>query len=932
MPRADWGGSSSDLSGLFSGLLDQFESAVRGAASRQIARSKEEQAAEDSDTYDKWTNGLITDAEWLAYVANRVQETEGDPAEHQQWVEAYRKHSQAIEDSQLESQYKDGTLSIASLIAHYADRLNGLQPDSPEYRDLKSHYWDLIDNRDAALIEDQAQGILARINRGQAGYNELLNFYRSMLGTVRSSSPLYSQLKQNIQSIQDVVDGVSGGSGGSGGGSGGGSYGGLQGDAYQQANDAVVKLWTSGNVFVPGGPDVVRSVLDIYSGSLSDDTAVWNALAEDNVVIENMMQYAQDHPDAPYMLTPWGDQIPNTLENRQLLMNQGLRTYDYRIALGNASGRSVISVLNSRATFVDSTYGAQNAANASDYIQQVQQNTWERFELAGQNPDPTAALDEYATAGRVLERAAHRVLGEPMKTSRATESADQTGPPVTTTFFGSTQLFPEEQVDSAMQAQLRYAIEIGQFAQDSKNMTPEQMAHEASILFDRRPEGFWLSDAELQRVIGTNQTTSTPTGFGNEINVGTGMLGKGYAQRGLLAGSMVEQGYPTTEEPYRYVGIPGHNAPVAVPISQINGILGTTDYQDGSTIGGFEKVNGKTIWVVRPLEDVPAPKWYVNGQGKWLTSKDYANFGRSAQAIANAGFTLQEVPGLTGWKKVTSGDNTFYRDPEDGHLYLGAPPFRAGISTAAGQLNYGDFVDSGGNIDLTNNRLAASTAKGYVAFWGDGVSRRDVQSGVENIINNPLDDRINTDFFHERDDKNNVSIDPLDPAEVSGMFWTSADAHAAGVGRGRFDQAANQRRAEQNRVELMDREEMRRKAKVNQWIETKIGNAAAQVQFNKMNPDLTAQQAGDQAIRATAKTVGVSFGTEVMRPKAQPSPLPQARPELSRGHPVLPTPSIKFTPPKVKEPVAKVKTPPAVIRPVNLPLATAGKKAKGILK
>ena len=100
MGRADWGGGG-DLSGLFVSLREDWANRVQASVNRDISRSAEQRAADDADAYDQWNNGLMSDEEWLAYIQGRVEATAGDPKEHEQWVETYRKHRTAIEDAQF---------------------------------------------------------------------------------------------------------------------------------------------------------------------------------------------------------------------------------------------------------------------------------------------------------------------------------------------------------------------------------------------------------------------------------------------------------------------------------------------------------------------------------------------------------------------------------------------------------------------------------------------------------------------------------------------------------------------------------------------------------------------------------------------------------------------------------------------------------------
>lgn len=891
MTRASWGSTTGDLGGLFSSLIDEQRRRIEESVQRDITRSKEQQNAEDNDMYDKWQNGIIDDQDWLQYVRQRVRDSKGDPTEHSEWMKTFREHRTAIQDANLESRYEAGTLSIHKLIAHYGDRMASTEQHSPEYRETQTRYFALVDQRDSYYIEDEANRILNRISRGQAGYGELRDFYQSMLGKVRRSSPLYRQIKDNLNSINQIGGSAAGGGGGGGGGSSSGRSGGGGGgdrDPYSTASRAVLKLWKSGNVFVPAGPDVVRSVLDAYNMNTRDDTTVWNALAEDSVVIEQLMDQATKNPNAKFLLTPWGDRIPNTLEARHMLMNQGLRGYDYRIALGNAQGRSVLGVLGARDSFVDTTFGEQNEAAADDYWSQIRQNFWERSELASQNPDPAQALLEYAEAGKVLERGAHRILGEPLVregglaqeqgryTGKALPTGEGEAEPVgiVSTRYSKSKLFPEEQVTEDMQEELRYAIEISRFAKVAPTLSPEELQHEASLLFDQRPTSFWLTESDLGKIFGTDQITVDPTGFNTKPQVGTGLIGKAFANRGLIvADATVNRGQinDTGVDAYRYVGVPGSASPIAVPSESINSILGTTDYQDGSTMGGWEKIGGMTRWVIRPLEDIEPPQWFFNEKGEALKAEDFEKWGRDFNKIAEEGYASKPVQALAGWKKITDGDGRmWYRDPADGHLYADRPPFQTSVFGPV--FNYSQFVGDNGEIDMEAYRVAASTGRGYIAFFTSDVSAMRAQQLTEELVDTPDQDLLNLEFFHQRDDKNFVQPTPLSPDDIVGMFWTpsarSVDENPI-TGTDYMSVKSDRLRRDTEHEFALERAEQRRKAEVQGWIEQRIGNAKQQAIFKGMSgmSDTDLASAAGKDIESAKSLAGIRIGAQLRESK-----------------------------------------------------------------
>ena len=123
-----------DYSNLFSGLYSQNKQADQAR-----------QDASDQDAQDKWDHGLITDGEWMAYIAGRIT-AETDPKRKERWITAQREYAPAIADKQAEFAYSNGG-SINDLIGHYNSRLAALTPNSNEYRDVALKVNDLQDSR-----------------------------------------------------------------------------------------------------------------------------------------------------------------------------------------------------------------------------------------------------------------------------------------------------------------------------------------------------------------------------------------------------------------------------------------------------------------------------------------------------------------------------------------------------------------------------------------------------------------------------------------------------------------------------------------------------------------------------------------------------------------------------------------------------------------
>ena len=939
MARADWGSTSGDFSGMFASLQDQFMSQVQSATNRQIQRTKEEQAANDADMYDKYKNGQISDSEWLAYIQKRVGESAGDPTALQQWKQTYNDTYNQVKQDQIETSYDAGTATIHDILAYYADRMNSVKKTSPEYRDLSKRYYQLVDTRDANYIEDQSRTILAKINRGKTGYGELLKFYQGMLSKVRSSSSLYEQIKSNVQSIQDIVDGVSGGSGsrsGSGSGGGGGGGGGAN-DPYSTASRAVATAWSKSDVFSPGGPDLISSILDSGGIDTGSKTSVWNALAEDRVTMESILDYLNQNPNAKYIYSPGrpdinNAMIENTPDNRYAIMNQLRRAYDYGIALGNAEGRSVNTLITNRAGMLDKYYGPQNNVAAQQYWNEHRQDAWENVTNAAGLSDPNEQLKAYAQAGKILHDAAQNILGVvPVASGSIPHGAESTGAPNTV----NQGLFPEYMPDSQMQTELDYATKLGDLFQKASSMDAASFQHEASILLDQRPSSFWLSTSELKSVLGdTSGVTIDQNGQSVTINapssgLPSGISGSIQAKTGLEVTYATNHGIPVygTEEQYVYVAPAGSSAEMAVPVSQVNQVLGVDDYTDNrQAMGGWENVNGKVQWVIRPLQPVKPVPWYQNTYGQWMTEDQFRNqYHGNLTEMAKDLWVQKDVPGISAWSYLTDSQGMkWYRDPEDGHLYPGGPPFKANVLSGPDSSNIMKFVDSGGNLDLNANRLPASTGLGYVAYYSADVSSRDAERALEDMLSNPHNTNLDLSQFHPRDGKNNVDISQtIDPTSLAGSFWSPADQSVledATMNQNRLHAFSDRFKRQQAQQLLLERSDMRRRAQYQMWQDQMTAQANAAIPRN-VSTDVFQQvyQGSDAAtiVQQGAEAAGISLGNKfgqqrgVQKQAANPSQDYSPTPLQINTPPVdLTIPSVPM-PPKQKVGLNNnVKTPP----------------------
>lgn len=831
MPMKDWGGGG-DLSGLFGNLIDVFQDRAEASANRQIRQSEEDAAAQDAETYDQWINGIISDGEWLEYIEQRREDTAGDPERRQQWDEAYRKHSQAIEDGQLESAYQAGDISIHDLISHYNTRMMEVEKNSPEYRENADRYYNLVDQRDADYIDEQSMRIVDGIERGRNTYRDLLNFYQTMAGKVRSTSPLRSQINRQITNIRQIVDGIGGGSSGGGGGVGGGSRGGRRSrggygeggsstdlpDVLARTNQAVSDYYRTGNVFVPTGEAVVQSVFERFDIEATT-TAILNGMEADSRYIEQMMENWKADPDNPTLRTAFGQELPNTPEMRWAIYNQAIANYDYRAQLVHGLGTkadqaAMIDI--ARTNFVEKFMQADNSIAQEDYWATRREMFNQSINLASAQNDPILAGQMLENAGRAFSRDAGRLITR------------------------NDRVLEELQLDDKFIGELRYAQQFGEFIRSAKNMDAEEILTVGSMLLDQRPENFYLTSDRIADIVGTTEGAT-----------GSGLAGQAAARDGYNATLAVRRGEFANVEPWVYVARPGESAPTLVKKSEVANFLNLEngDWSDQVRPFAERTPGGSAVIVYRALETYDPPQWYKDEDGDWVDYDEVAKLGRNIQALAEKGYTLAPVEELAAWRTVTDNRGmTWYVDPEDGQLYERLP-YRAGIN---GSFDVSDLIKDG---KLNLERVQG--AEGLVMGVGRGISLRWAQ---ELAVDAAASGEIDMSIYHPRDVATGLAaFDPMSPDNLMGMYWSEADAarkkyqvqhRALGLGRG----GGGGMQGFDPRRELAIRNEERRIARVREWYD--------EVESTITRKELQPEMLTDNSVQSAARMAGIRLGTE----------------------------------------------------------------------
>lgn len=197
-------GGQIEASGVLGQLWESDQRAREQITQQASQRAGAEQNALDQDAQDKWNNGQMSDADWLAYIRSRVVGTAGFPTEHVQWTKLLRETTDNIGVNQAEFAYQNGG-SINQLIAFYRQRTAGMKSSSSGWRDSQKRLSDLEDKRLDIQITEGAQAIQDRIDNGQATPTDLLAYMKAQLGKARTGSEMDTKIRQDITALAKSV-------------------------------------------------------------------------------------------------------------------------------------------------------------------------------------------------------------------------------------------------------------------------------------------------------------------------------------------------------------------------------------------------------------------------------------------------------------------------------------------------------------------------------------------------------------------------------------------------------------------------------------------------------------------------------------------------------------------------------------------------------
>ena len=419
-------GGGGDPSGLFASLNRQHLQDIEALAERASNRAAERSDAEDRDMFDKWQNGLIDDDAWLAYISERVEETAGDPKEHQQWIETQREYETSIADNKMEFAYENGQATINQVIDYYRDRLTDMDKDSQAFRELTGRLNQYVDKRNGDDIQAGAQDITDRIVMGKATIADLIKFYQGRLSGLRKNSSLYEQIQNEIRDLESrQIEQQYSGAGGSGGGGGGGRRSGGRRVSYGSSSDQYRAATASG--LVPRN-DVVAAALEErdargvsaaareFGGTLpgmtekDSDDYIQGARGHANWMLS---QFADTNSDSIIVDPNTGLEWENTPENAQIWAYEYIDLSEMR-ARGQETGNNtdMSNARFARNDIGDAVLTAQkiNAIPVEEAEHRVMSEYRRQLQLAEASGDPVNVMRVNSTFGRSLQKMGEQSL------------------------------------------------------------------------------------------------------------------------------------------------------------------------------------------------------------------------------------------------------------------------------------------------------------------------------------------------------------------------------------------------------------------------------------------------------------------------------------------------------------------------------------------
>jgi hypothetical protein len=309
----------------------------------------------------------------------------------------------------------------------------------------------------------------------------------------------------------------------------------------------------------------------------------------------------------------------------------------------------------------------------------------------------------------------------------------------------------ELQVDPEMAADIDEWRKIGEIY-GNPNLSIEQRMQLAGDVIDNRPEGFPLSESQIQEYLDGNASTGLVGGMETHIT-----------RQGLLDGTHV----------YYHDGNAMRVMTPAEVTQTSNAVAGDTKGEQMNVVATWQNVNGKTVRVfeqVHPTEsDFFAYQWGPgagdDSKGTFVLSSKIDGMSRGELNTALRNGLIQKVPVAPGWRSVVMPDGkTWFQDPDTNLWYQDIMPIVNQTDKTGGVL-VSMHGDSAG-IDFKYSSFASS---GGVFMPFAGMSAQQAQRLVEADV---ADGILNPDNFGSRDETGEAQ----DGApSVAGMYWDPKD-------------------------------------------------------------------------------------------------------------------------------------------------------------
>lgn len=707
MPRANWG-STSDLSGLFDNLQQQYINREESGAQQAAQRVQADQDARDADVYSQWKNGELSDEEWLDYIRQRIEDSRGDPEEFEKWNDTLREHAGAIADAQIETQFTLGKVSIGALLAHYQKRMKGLEQNSPAYRDLAQRY---------AQLSDAA---------GQVG------------GSYRS-----------------------GGSGGGRSSSGSGS---------SSSGGSVRTPTTTASGFDLTGQNVITPTTQLTG--VEDDDDYINDLDADFNRFKSIYTFIKNNPDATtFTDARTGETFPLDKDTLLALDKQNIRNNNLRAAYYFSQGndKKGTAALDDNTYFIATTLPAHNTMMTADVRREFQQHVVDQLVAASVNPNPQDRMTQYqklAKAAADFNKSIYTNTVELGKT-KVLKGADAEGVQGMETVTADQPKTIEEMPDDETRAQdfgLQRALEVV----SDPTLTDEQISSELNQIFEQTPNigtgGTKMSfESLLEGPSSDGGTNDLPPGYVGPLQNRTQLMGLVNADNPEYQGPKyvfaMEDGQPKVVEAQVHVN---HQAGgLAVPT------LVPAGADPDTTVMTRQRINGQDVTVWAAVEPIDNPEYSVyrvkNGvtiaghryeSGQLVPSSVIAKLGMSGLRTLEGNGAVARESTVEG---VQMPDGTFwYRDPEGGLFTQG----KLSATTNSDGVTGGLFVDDQGQAATPNFK---PFSEGVIVPFSGGISQREMQGWVEQEM---LNGRINPDDYHGRDAGGQLSQGPVNFSEM----------------------------------------------------------------------------------------------------------------------------------------------------------------------